>query len=160
MRRRIDFLCGFKERVTQVPKQECLVGEIFVFDLTKTHQAVAGKIIFKHGVANQFIVVIDRCAEAILAINVSKYGEENYQQFFIKVDLFLFVRRVKVNWSLPLHHGCTLRYGFIPIYLVISAMDILDGEHKEVLVLVVETDKRQDDVEQCGVCLVFAAVEQ
>ena len=128
--------------------------------MTKSYQAAAGKIVFKYDFAYQFIVVIDRSAETILAINVSKYREENYQQFFVKIYLFLFVHRVKINWYFVLHNGSTLRYSFVPIYLVISAMDILNGEHKEILILIIETYKRQDDIEQCCVFLVIGAVEQ
>ena len=73
--------------------------------------------------------------KTILAIQIVQNAIENNKQLFFVVDNALLVNRVQVNHVIPLYKCLRVADGSRPVNLVVSPMQVLDGEQHEVPVL-------------------------
>ena len=85
--------------------------------------------------------------ETIFIIQIVQYAIENNKQLFLIVDDALFVDRIQINHIVILYKSLRMADGSCPVNLVVSPMQILDGEQHKIPILLIESDKRQHDIQ-------------
>jgi hypothetical protein len=74
-----------------VPEFEGDVGVVLVLDLEQSAFATAVDITFELGAFDEWKTDIDAHMEAVLLFDMVEYGVEDDEQFFVEVDLSLFI---------------------------------------------------------------------
>ena len=107
---------------------------------------------------DELVIAVYLDGESIMLVDVVQYGKENDQQLFVEVDLPLLVDRVHIDDVVVLHNGISPSYRPCPVDFVEPRVHVLDDEHEELRVVVVELYQRQQDVEEGVVALATAFV--
>ena len=93
-----------------------------------------------------------------MLVDIVQDGEEDDQQFFVKVYLALFVDRVHIDGTVVLHHSVCPCNSPSPVYLIETSVHVLDDEQKELLVVIVKLYQRQQNVKERIVTLLAPLV--
>ena len=136
-------LSPIEERIAEIPELNGLIREILVFYLLQPNLSETVQIALELSSRNQLIVAVYLHWEAVVFIDIVQDGEEDDQQFFVKVYLALFVDRVHIDGTVVLHHSVCPCNSPSPVYLVETSVHVLDDEQKELLVVIVELYQRQ-----------------
>ena len=139
--------CFIKKGIAQIPKFQCLVREILVFDLAKTGTSIAFEIGFKLCSLNQGELAFDVLRKTVCIANVIQDWEENYQKFLVEVNLPFLVDWVQIDGLLVLHDGCLMADGARPVYLVEARVHILHDEEEKTLIILIKLQQLQQDVQ-------------
>ena len=137
-----------KEGIAHIPKLQRLVREILIFYLHEPHLTHTLQIFLELLTGNQFILNIDRCLKSILVVQIVQNTiVDNKQLLLIVHDTFL-IDKLQIYWCpILLHKGRRMTDGLRPVNLIITPMQVLDGEKHEVAILLIKPDQRKNDVE-------------
>ena len=80
-----------------MPEFEGDVGVVLVLDLEQSAFATAVDITLELGAFDEWKTDIDAHMEAVLLFDMVEYGVEDDEQFFVEVDLSLFIDRIEIN---------------------------------------------------------------
>ena len=127
-----------KESVAQLPQLKRFVRIILIFDLAQTCFAEAIQVRFKLFPSYQLKLATDFFRKAISLTDIIQNREEDNEQFFIKVDLSLFIDWIQIYRSSILDDSSLRTNCSCPIDFVQATMQVLHNEKEETLVVTVE----------------------
>ena len=100
-----DLSAFFEEGVAEVPELESLVGEVFIFDLVQSSFSESVEIGFKAFARDELILAADFFREAVGVSHVVQDGEEDDEQFFVKIEVSFFIHGLEIDGLSLLHDG-------------------------------------------------------
>ena len=143
-----DTIRVLEECIAQIPKLQSLVWEIFIFDLHESHLTHAFQVFLEQFAGNQFILNIDGSLEAILFVQIVQDTIVNDEQLLLKVHNALLIYKLQIYGSPILLNKCIgMTDCFCPVYLINSAMHVLDGKEHKIAVFLIESDERKYNIE-------------
>ena len=74
---------------------------------------------------------------------VGMCGEVYDQKFGVKRDLWFWFVGIKVYWMVVLYDGSGCCYGTVPVYFIITGMQVSQNEEEKTSVVLIELDKRK-----------------